>query len=64
MYWASCHLAKENCDCVSKMRSATLVSSNLPFDALTESFRSERLTGAILERLTCYVSILSYPPKI
>src|SRR3546814_10522738 len=33
-------------------RGATLVTSNLPFDEWTEVFGSERLTGALLDRLT------------
>ncbi len=33
-------------------RSATLVTSNLPFNEWTEAFGSERLTGALLDRLT------------
>jgi len=39
-------------------RSATLVTSNLPFDEWTEAFGSERLTGALLDRLTHHVHIL------
>ena len=39
-------------------RGATLVTSNLPFDEWTEIFGSERLTGALLERLTHHVHIL------
>ena len=39
-------------------RAATLVTSNLPFDEWTETFGSERLTGALLDRLTHHVSIL------
>ncbi|PSO09582.1 ATP-binding protein, partial [Sphingobium sp. AEW4] len=31
---------------------------NLPFDEWTETFGSERLTGALLDRLTHHVSIL------
>ena len=33
-------------------------TSNLPFDEWTEVFGSERLTGAILDRLTHHVHIL------
>jgi DNA replication protein DnaC len=33
-------------------RGATLVTSNLPFDEWTSVFGSERLTGALLDRLT------------
>lgn len=35
-----------------------LVTSNLPFDEWTEIFGSERLTGALLDRLTHHVHIL------
>jgi DNA replication protein DnaC len=39
-------------------RGATLITSNLPFDEWTETFGSERLTGALLDRLTHHVTIL------
>jgi DNA replication protein DnaC len=39
-------------------RAATLVTSNLPFEEWTEVFGSERLTGALLDRLTHHVHIL------
>ena len=39
-------------------RGSILVTSNLPFDEWTEVFGSERLTGALLERLTHHVHIL------
>ena len=39
-------------------RAATLVTSNLPFDEWTEVLGSERLTGALLDRLTHHVHIL------
>ena len=39
-------------------RGATLVTSNLPFDEWTSIFGSERLTGALLDRLTHHVHIL------
>ena len=39
-------------------RGASLITSNLPFDEWTETFGSERLTGALLDRLTHHVSIL------
>ena len=35
-----------------------LVTTNLPFDEWTEVFGSERLTGALLDRLTHHVHIL------
>jgi len=34
------------------------VTSNLPFDEWTSVFGSERLTGALLDRLTHHVHIL------
>ncbi|MEM1151519.1 MAG: IS21-like element helper ATPase IstB [Pseudomonadota bacterium] len=39
-------------------RSSTIITSNLPFDEWTEVFGTERLTGAILDRLTHHVHIL------
>ena len=39
-------------------RGATMVTSNLPFNEWTEVFGSERLTGALLDRLTHHVHIL------
>lgn len=39
-------------------RGSTLIISNLPFDEWTEIFGSERLTGALLDRLTHHVNIL------
>jgi IstB-like ATP binding protein len=39
-------------------RGSTLVTSNLPFDEWTSIFGSERLTGALLDRLTHHVHIL------
>ena len=39
-------------------RGSVLVTSNLPFDEWTEVFGSERLTGALLNRLTHHVQIL------
>src|SRR5467141_5349945 len=49
-------------------RGSTMVTSNLPFDEWTGVFGSERLTGALLDRLTHHVHILemngaSYPLK-
>lgn len=37
---------------------STLITSNLPFDEWTSVFGSERLTGALLDRLTHHVHIL------
>ena len=39
-------------------RGSTIVTSNLPFEDWTSVFRSERLTGALLDRLTHHVHIL------
>ena len=39
-------------------RASTLVTSNLPFAEWTEVLGSERLTGALLDRLTHHVHIL------
>jgi DNA replication protein DnaC len=40
-------------------RGSIIITSNLPFDEWTEVFGSERLTGAILDRLTHHVHILA-----
>ena len=39
-------------------RTSTMVTSNLPFPEWTETLGSERLTGALLDRLTHHVHIL------
>jgi DNA replication protein DnaC len=39
-------------------RGSTIVTSNLPFEEWTTTFGSERLTGALLDRLTHHVHIL------
>ena len=39
-------------------RGSILVTTNLPFDELTQFFGSERLTGALMDRLTHHVHIL------
>ena len=39
-------------------RGATLITSSLPFDERTVNFGTERLTGALLDRLTHTVNIL------
>ena len=41
-------------------RAGTIVTSNLPFDEWTSVFGSERLTGALLDRLTHHVQILEF----
>jgi DNA replication protein DnaC len=40
-------------------RGSTLVTSNLPFDEWTEVFGSQRLTGALLDRLTHHVHVVT-----
>ena len=40
-------------------RASTMVTSNLPFDEWTEVFGSQRLTGALLDRLTHHVHLLT-----
>ena len=39
-------------------RGSVIVTSNLPFDEWTSVFGTERLTGALLDRLTHHVHIL------
>ena len=39
-------------------QGSIMVTTNLPFDECTEVFGSERLTGALLDRLTYHVHIL------
>ena len=39
-------------------RGSVIITSNLPFDGWTETFGSERLTGALLDRLTHHIHIL------
>ena len=39
-------------------QGSTLITSNLPFEEWTSAFGSERLTGALLDRLTHHVHIL------
>lgn len=40
-------------------RASTLITTNLPFDEWTEVFGSQRLTGALLDRLTHHVHLLA-----
>ena len=44
-------------------RGATLITSNLPFDEWTETLGTERLTGALLDRLTHHVNVLEMNGK-
>lgn len=39
-------------------RGATLITSNLPLDEWTETLGSERLTGALLDRITDRKSVV------
>ena len=39
-------------------QGSTIITSNLPFDEWTEIFGSERLTGALLDRITHHIQIL------
>jgi DNA replication protein DnaC len=39
-------------------RGSLIITSNLPFDEWTQTFGSERLTGALLDRLTHHIHIL------
>ena len=39
-------------------RGSILVTTNLPFDEWTEMFGSERLTGALLDRLTHHIHVI------
>lgn len=40
-------------------RGSILVTSNLPFDQWREAFGNQRLTGALLDRLTHHVHVLA-----
>jgi DNA replication protein DnaC len=50
-------LSKNGAELISHRyeRGSALITSNLPFDEWTDTFGSERLTGALLDRLTHYV---------
>jgi DNA replication protein DnaC len=39
-------------------RGSVIITSNLPFDEWTQTFGSDRLTGALLDRLTHHIHIL------
>ena len=39
-------------------RGGAIITSNLPFEEWTATFGDERLTGALLDRLTHHVHIL------
>jgi DNA replication protein DnaC len=39
-------------------RGSLIITSNLPFDEWTQTFGSDRLTGALLDRLTHHIHIL------
>ena len=39
-------------------RGSILITSNLPFEEWTETFGTDRLTSALLDRLTHHVNIL------
>ena len=45
-------------------RGSTIVTSNLPFEDWTSVFGAERLTGALLDRLTQHVQILEMNGEI
>ena len=47
-----------DCERRATERSSTQVTSNLPFQECTEVLGSERLTGALLDRLIHFVNIL------
>ena len=46
-----------------KTGNATMLSGNLPFNEWTEVFGTERLTGALFDRLTRHVNILEMNGK-
>jgi DNA replication protein DnaC len=52
------HHAQPRTKFLTVPRGSTIVTSNLPFDEWTGVFGSERLTGALLDRLTHHVHIL------
>src|ERR1700739_2397778 len=64
MSWAMCPFTAVGSELLFEVfsqryeRSSTIVTTNLPFDEWTSIFGSERLTGALLDRLTHHVHIL------
>lgn len=64
MNWVLCRSAKPGWNCCFELisqryeRGSTLITSNLPFEEWTDTFGTERLTGALLDRLTHHVNIL------
>ena len=62
--WASCPCPPTGAELLFEVfsqryeRGSILVTTNLPFYEWTEVFGSERLTGALLDRLTHHVHIL------
>ena len=43
---------------IPHLTRSTLITSNLPFEEWTDTFGTERLTGALRDRLTHHVNIL------
>ena len=64
MFWGFVPLSKTGAELLFEVisqryeRGSIIITSNLPFDEWTETFGTERLTGAILDRLTHHVHIL------
>ena len=64
MSWASCRFSKTGAELLFEVfsqryeQASTLVTTNLPFDEWAEVFGLERLTDALLDRLTHHARIL------